>query len=231
MGISGQGNLLRLYRAPNGHEAEVQRLLSEVSYPVPSSGKEGRSTIFINLRPKFTGGGYFVLSAPKSIQEGVKELLKVLATTPPKAPRSTVQGDYWVVVGHPATEGEVAIPAKLEEVKKALQPLLGLVPMRFTLLEKFQLTAVEGKRSTVVGRHGEVRQSTVVGQDGLELDLNIKVDQASGGTRGNLMTQVKLQPGQFAVLGQTGLKPAKNQDASHEEEATLFYIARLNLVN
>src|SRR5687767_1289705 len=82
-----QAHVLRTYQVSPGQEKRAERLLREVSYPVQVVSAQGAQTQFVRLNPQVTGDGYFVLSAPASIHEGVRELLDKLAQT--KAPPSS----------------------------------------------------------------------------------------------------------------------------------------------
>ena len=69
----------------------------------------------------FTGNGYFVLSAPESIHEGVRQLLDELAKHPAAPPQASIDTTYWLVLGWPAKDA--VIPDRLAEIAPALKTL------------------------------------------------------------------------------------------------------------
>jgi hypothetical protein len=212
--------LLRTYQVPAGQEKLVERLLDgTTSYPVSTVSAQGIQTQFVNPRPHFTGNGYFVLSAPESIHEGVRQLLAELGKhgAPPAQP--SIDATYWLVLGWPGKDA--ALPERLGEIAPALKTLGSLGPMRFELLERLELVALDGQEARTTGQAVHIKQTA--SRDGSMFQLRIEA-AADGEIAGRVETAVSVKPGQFAVFGQSGFVPKGAMLT--EPKPTLFYIIR-----
>jgi len=211
---------LRTYKVPDGQEKLVERLLDgTTSYPVSTVSAQGQQTQFVNPRPHFTGNGYFVLGAPEAIHEGVRQLLDELAKHPAPPAQPSIDASYWLVLGWP---GKTApLPERLGEIAPALKTLDNLGAMRFELLERVELVALDGQTAHATGQNVELEQTA--SRDGAVFQLRVKVN-ANGEIRGKIETTVTVKPGQFAVFGQSGFIPVGA--ALVEPKPTLFYVIR-----
>jgi len=212
--------VMRTYKVPQGQEKLVGRLLhNTTSYPIAVMSEKGINNQLITPQPHFTGNGYFVLSAPENIQDGVRQLLDELAKNPqPPAPAS-IDATYWLVLGWPAKETTAS--DRLGEIAPALKGLANLGPMRFDLLERLEVLALDGDEARTIGNTAEVKQTAA--RDGNALELRLEVT-AHGDSPGKVDTTVTVKTGQFAVFGQSGFVP--KGAAQSEPKPTLFYVVR-----
>lgn len=217
---------LRTYAVPAGHEQDLKRLLESSSYPVSVVSQQGTQTQFVRLNPQFTGSGYFVLSAPAGIHDGVKGLIDVLGKAPAPRAASTIEVGYWLVLGWPAAQTEVS--PQLAEAADALKQLGNLGPMRFEPLEKLTLAALDGEEGETTGRLATIKQVAASGNDAVKLNVEIMVRGFEGPA--SVQTALELKPGQFAVLARAGYTPgreARGTDLTAPAgEPTLFYLVR-----
>jgi hypothetical protein len=212
--------VLKTYKVPPGQEKLVQRLLDgTTSYPVSVVSAQGNQTQFVNPRPHFTGNGYFVLSAPETIHEGVRQLLDELGKHPAAPPQASIDTTYWLVLGWPAKDA--VIPDRLAEIAPALKTLSSLGPMRFDLLERLALVALNDQEARASGQTAKIKQTA--SHDSGAFELRVEVE-TTGETLGRIDTTVTVKPGQFAVFGQSGfvLRGAMLTDP----RPTLFYVVR-----
>jgi hypothetical protein len=212
--------VMRTHKVPQGQEKLVERLLhNTTSYPIAVMSEKGINTQLVNPVPHFTGNGYFVLSAPENIQEGVRQLLDELAKNPaPPAPAS-IDATYWLVLGWPAKETSVA--DRLNEITPALKGLANLGPMRFDLLERIELVALDGDEARTLGHSAEIKQTAARDGNVFELRLDIST---FGDSASKVNTAVTVKAGQFAIFGQSGFVP--KGAAQTEPKPTLFYVVR-----
>jgi len=181
--------------------------------------EKGINTQLINPQPHFTGNGYFVLSAPENIQDGVRQLLDELAKNPAPPVPASIDATYWLVLGWPAKE--TSVPDRLNEITPALKGLASLGPMRFDLLERLELVALDGDEAHTVGHSAEIHQTAARDGNSFELRINLRAD---GDPPGKVDTTVSVKTGQFAVFGQSGFVPRGAAQA--EPKPTLFYVVR-----
>ena len=213
---------LRTYQIPPGQQKTVERLLRGNSYPVTVMGdKAVLQTQFVRLNPQFTGDGYFILSAPATIQEGVKQLLEELKTRPPTTGPTSIETTYWLVLGYP--NGKTEIPDALAAVAPALKGIGDLGAMRFEPYETVQVSALDGDEARAVANRAEVKQTASADKDSIDVRLEIKVKGADA--PGIIDTAVRVKVGQYAVLGEAGFKP-DNANKLDDKQPTLFYIVR-----
>lgn len=217
-----QTQVMRTYQVPPGHQKDVERLLRGNHYPVTVIGgdKAVLQTQFVRLEPQFTGDGYFVLSAPVGIQEGVKQLLEELKSHPAMTGPTSIETTYWMVLGFPSAKTE--IPDSLAAITPALKGISDLGTMRFEPYETVQLSSLDGDEARATASRAEVRQTASADKDGFDIRLEIKVYGAD--TNGIIDTSVRVKSGQFAVLGEAGFK-LQNAGLT-DPRPTLFYVVR-----
>jgi hypothetical protein len=216
--------VMRTYRVPPGQDKAVERLLRGNSYPVSAASDKGvADTHFVRLNPQFTGDGYFILTAPTGIQEGVVQLLDELKTRPAASGPTSIENTYWLVLGYPSAKPE--IPEQLSTIAPALKGIADLGPMRFEPYETIQVTSLDGDEARATARLAEVRQTASADKDAIDIRLEIKVrgDEDSS-TKDEIETNVRVKPGQFSVLGEAGFKPKGL--GPNDVTPTLFYVVR-----
>lgn len=216
-------HVLKTYEIPPGHAKSLERLLRGNSYPIQIVTKDGAQTQFVRLNPQFTRSGFFVLSAPETIHAGVAEILaKVAASKPTEGPPS-LEVTYWLVLAWPTDKGEAEVPADLAVIGKQLAETTELGPRRFELLERLDITALDGEEGKTHGQYGIVRHTASSVGDAVELRLDITI--MGGRKEAGLETAVSIRPNQLAVLGQVGYIPARPA-AEGSDMPTLLFVAR-----
>lgn len=214
-------HVLKTYEIPPGHARSLERLLRGTSYPIQVVTEGGAQTQFVRLNPQFTGGEFFVLSAPESIHAGVKEVLaKVAASKSVEASRS-LEVTYWLVLAWPATGAEAPMPPELQSIGETLGSTAELGPRRFELLERLEITTLDGEEGKTNGQYGVVRHTASMVGDGVELRLSINI--MGGRKDAGLETAVNLRPDQLAVLGQVGYIPQRYEG---DGMPALLFVAR-----
>ena len=222
-----QAHILRTYKVPDGQDKRVERLLRGLSYPVQVVSAQGTQTQFVHMGPQLIGDGYLTLSAPAGIQDGVRQLLDELKSSKVPAPPATVETTLWMILGWPAKER--AVSPELADAAGALDALASLGPMRFELLDRTQILAVDGEEATASGNAiDRLVETAVVDGDAIELRLVVRVRGGQAPT--GIETAVSVKPGQFAILGQAGYMPNTPTTAlpgsGRDGRASLFYVVR-----
>lgn len=212
--------VMRTYQVPSGQDKTVERLLRGNSYPIQVVSPAGTNAQFVSLRPQFTGDGYFVLSAPIGIHEGVRQLLEELKTHPAKSGPPSVDVTYWFVLGYPSKDA--VIPDQVAELAPALKSMANLGAMRFELFEKIEVNALDGEEAHTVAEHAEVRQTASIDKDSVQLRIEVKA--AGEAAAAFINTMVTTHPGQLTVLGQGGFRPRGTPSSA--QSSTLFYMIR-----
>ena len=215
---SETAHILRTYQVPQGQDKTVARLLRGNMYPIQVTGAQGTQTQFVHLNPQLTGDGYFVLSAPIGIHEGVRQLLEELKSRRPKTGSPSVDVTYWLVLGYPSKES--VIPDQLADLAPALKTMTNLGAMRFELFEKLEVNALDGEEARAKGARVELKQTASIDKDDVELRIEA---QTAGDPWNKMETVITTHPGQFAALGQSGFH---FQGAPATDLPTLFYVIR-----
>lgn len=219
--------VMRTYKVPPGQEKLVQRLLDgTTSYPISVVSAQGAQTQLINARPHFTGNGYFVLSAPENIQDGVKQLMEQLAATPAPPAQTSIDATYWLVVGYPAKETTVS--DRLGEVAPAIKAISNLGPMKFDLLERLEVVGLDGDEVHTAGHSSDLRQTASRDADAISLRVEL---QTQGDQPGKVNTTLTIKPNQFVVMGQSGYVPHGHMTDDPSQLPTLFYVVRARPAN
>jgi hypothetical protein len=220
-----QTTVLRTYVIPSGQQKVVERLLRGNSYPISVVSDKGAQTQFVHLNPQFTGDGYFILSAPIGIHEGVAQLLEELKSRPPTTGPTSIETTYWLVVGYPSAKTE--IPSSLDAIAPALKGISDLGTIKFEPYETLQVTALDGEEAKAIANRAQVRQTVSADKDSFDLRVQLEMRNTTSVPVGTIETSVRVKSGQFAVLGEAGFKPPGAQGAPLEDpRATLFYVLR-----
>ena len=198
---------LKTYSVPHGFESEVRSMLRTALGT--DENRVGRAS----LGP----AGKLLVVAPPGVQEGVAALIRELGELDsPPPPPIPVNMTFWLVVGEPldpATmkSGEYSVKGhNLGDVAPALEQISQTQgPQEFELLERLRLSSTGDDWARVRGLHVQIEQRASAVQDSVVADLRILMQQYS------LNTQVKLRPGQFVVLGQSGYE---------QGELALYYV-------
>jgi hypothetical protein len=211
-------NVLRTYQIPAGHQKDVERMLDVAYYPLSSS------TTMIKARPAFVGG-LMVLSAPEAIQEGVAELIRRLDGAPATPSVKTIEVTYWLVIAHPADKE--LIDQQLAALQAPLKELARVGTFHYELLERLQLSALDGQSGKLKSRLAKIQQTAGLEGDHVSLDFEMNtmldIDHEA-----SMHTALRLKPEQFGVLGEVGWDPSgKPLTASRD---IMFVIARARAV-
>ena len=219
-------HVLKTYQVPAGHETALKRLLQGNSYPIQVISDNGAQTQFVRLNPQFTGSGYFVLSAPEGIHDGVRGLLDVVTKQDLKATQPLVKVTYWLVLGWPSDKTEIG--PQLEAISEPLGELTSLGTMRFELLESLNITALDGEEGIARGRLATTKHTGFVENGKIELRLEIQV--RGKGPDALIETVLSIKPDQYAVLGQAGYTPDSTPiERMGNAGPTLFYLAHAEI--
>ena len=93
--------------------------------------------------------------------------------------------------------------------------------MRFDLLERLSLIALDDQEARASGQSAKVKQTA--SHDSGAFELRVEVE-AAGEMLGRIDTTVTVKPGQFAVFGQSGFVP--RGALLTDPRPTLFYVVR-----
>jgi hypothetical protein len=191
-GTNGTGEeelVLRSYAAPGrAHELEepIRRLLL----------LKERQVGTVQVGP----GDQLLVLAPRSVHEGLAELIANQADAGGATAPSSVLMTYWFVAAQPA-----ARKVQRAEELKEIQPVLDEIedaqgPQDFRLIEGVRLRQAEGNGGGATTPKVEIRQRISVS------DGNVVAWIRADPVGPNLIdTTVNLRAGQFLVLGQLGL--------------------------
>jgi hypothetical protein len=198
--------VLESYQVPVGYEGEIRSTLRS------ALGETGGR---VSVGPS----GTILVLATQQVQRGVKTFIDELAAkgAPPATPQPVTMS-YWIVLGAPATGDRY----RLEDVAlKEIEPALAEVsdsqgPQRFKLLERAQLASAGDDWDQSNGRYLSVEQRVTLLQDVVVGNVRLRLREH------NLATEIKLEPGQIVVLGQTGVS---DWTSSADFKAdTLYYV-------
>lgn len=202
---------LRTYSVPHGFENEVRSMLRTALGTDES--RVGRAS----LGP----AGKLLVVAPPGVQEGVAELIRELAELESAPPTPVpVTMTFWLIVGDPsvtldADSGYSVKGRGLDDIAPALEQISQTQgAQEFELLERLRLSSTGDDWARVRGLHAQIEQRAAAVQDSIVADLRLLMRQYS------LSTQVKLKPGQFVVLGQSGYE---------QDQLALYYVITSDL--
>jgi hypothetical protein len=170
--------------------------------------------------------GQLLVTAPASVQAGVKRLLLDISERKP-GPTPTIGFDVWVVK---ATAASATSPSgALTEIEPALAVIRKSQGSRnFEVLEKLSTQARPGREASNVS--GAMMQAEIratlrkidATQSLVAAKINVSVSP-SAGSHAHLEAQAELRPGELLVIGQSALP---GRDAS---KAQIYYIVRATL--
>ena len=173
--------MLVSYSVPEGKEEMAQNILSSVLWRKDSPvGRVHRG-----------GAGMIHVVAPASVQAGVADFVKPIATAPQRAP-ATIQMDYWRV----AVAADGSPSSTLPEIKEALDAVGA--NKTFKVMSHKTLLSQEGHHAENRSRDFRVEQNIARDADGIVGNLGLKSEI------GEVDTRVRLKVGQSLVLGQLG---------------------------
>lgn len=211
---------LRTYEVAPEHQDDLQRVLRQVL----GSGETrlGRVTA--------GPGGTFIVVAPESIQNGIRNMLSN-GFTPSPAP-TQVKLTYWLLVGRPVDSGtepatySVSGPRRLAHLEPVMTQLVAAQgSTEFTLLEEVRVLSMVQDQGRASGKLATVEQT--VTQAGEQMVAYVAI----GMGRHSFESQVSLRTGQYLVVGQAGLDvrgfgPDSEPfpDSQPGDDLTLYYV-------
>jgi hypothetical protein len=206
--------VLRTYKVPPRLQNEVRGTLLTAM-----GGRSEAPVGQVSVGP----GGTLVVVAPESVHEGIEQLVTELGSVESSSLEPVpVQLTYWLVVGRPAADPPGGPQPRTAASLHAIAPVLTELtrsqgPMEFSLLERLQLASLGEDSAEMTGGVATIRQRASVVGANVVADLRITAGPAT------IETRVKIEPGQFLVLGQSGYRDRE------EPEATLFYVISSNV--
>lgn len=150
--------------------------------------------------------------APEAIQQELAKVLQELQNLP--APKhNMLQSQYWVLQARPRTNEQASntIP-ELNDALAAIEKAQG--PLQFQLLERLEVTTVNGHRAEIKGRHAAIEQNL----DWTETAVAGSLTVQNGRGELALNTDISLPPGKTLVLGMMA--------SPSEPDTSLYYVAR-----
>ncbi len=175
----------------------------------------------VNLSPT----GQILVIAPPSIQEGVEQILKDVASRKPAATPS-IRFEAWLVTASPGAAGDSPDLKEVEPALRALEQSKGAA--RFELLEKLSTQAQSGQNSSVRGERASLSVTGSLRRDGKDQPvvaalLMLNANTSHGEAAPSIKAQTELRPGELLVLGQSGLSEGAVAGRA------LYYIVRATL--
>jgi hypothetical protein len=185
---------LRSYRVPDGMGQQLRSLLGNVLSGVEKDNLLGRASLAPN--------GELVVVAPATVQRGVEDLLKEIASVPRKG-LTTVEIGYWLVGTRPGAAPKDQ-SGELSEVARALGSQLP-ANVHLELIEKLRLQSMTDESAEMWGRNLQVHQMAAASEGRIVADLRLSRSHESSANR--VETRVQLTPGQLLVLAESGDQP------------------------
>ena len=204
---------LRTYSVPHGYENEIRSMLRT------TLGTDETSIGRAAIGP----GGKLVVVAPTAVHRGIQQFVKELDSIENAPPPTPVALSYWMIAGRPSsgtTPYQVMGKQPLDDVQQALEQIvLSQGPTDFTLIERLKLVSIGEDTARISGRIVGVSQQASVAAQG-DVIARIRI----GMRRYSLETEVKLEPGQFVVLGNTGYDGGFDGQQTDERELMLYFV-------
>jgi hypothetical protein len=174
-------------------------------------------------RVTLSPSGQLLVIAPPSIQKGVEQVLRDVASRePPRTP--SIHFEAWLVTASPGAPADSPNLKEIEPALRALEQSKG--PAHFELLEKLSTQTRSGQNSSVQGEHAllSVTGSLLRGNKDQPiiaalLDLTVH----GHGPPPFIKAQTELRPGELLVVGQSNLSDGPDADRA------LYYIVRATL--
>jgi hypothetical protein len=215
-GTSGAGEeelVLRSYAAPGrAHELEepIRRVLRLGDHPVGS----------VQVGP----GDQLLVLAPRSVHDGLAELIASQTDAGGATAPSSVLMAYWFVAAQPAAQ-EVQRAEELKEIKPVLDEVEDTQGRQdFRLIEGVRLRQAEGTGGGATAPRVAIRQRISVSDGSVVAWIRIRTDPVGPVL---IETTVNLRAGQFLVLGQLGLDRKLDpfpRPAAHRPVQTALYV-------
>lgn len=209
---------LRTYTVPQGFENEIRSMLRS------ALGTEESRIGRVSVGP----GGKLVVVAPAPIHRGIRQLIDELGDVENAPPPKPVTLTYWMVAGRPGSGAtgsyEVVGPRALDEVRSALEGIAASQgAMEFELIERLELVSIGEDTASISGRQTGIDQRAAVVDGSVIADVKIQM------RRYGVHSEVKLERGQFVVLGNTGYDGGFNGEPTGETEVALYFIITSDL--
>ena len=206
--------MLKTYVVPGGQVSEVGSMLNRLM----------RNNEEILGKASVTPGGQLVVLGPEGIHQGIAELLETIGELEPSGPPPTIEFTYWLVLGRASDEPkDLTRDGTIAPALQSLSQSQGA--MEFQLMERIKVRSVSGEHAQTMGERAEIRQIATVSKDFVIANLNIESRGPS-----KIETQVRIPPGKLIVLGETGFRP-RGKDKDRDEQATLYYIMKANILD
>lgn len=216
-----EATTLRSYEVRPEIAHEVQSALTSALDSGNPSAPYGRVTL--------SPSGQLLVAAPPSIQTGVEQILKDVASHKLTATPS-IHYEAWLVAGSSGTPTDAANLKEILPALHAVEQSTGAT--HFELLEKLSTQTQSGHDSEVQGRMAQLRVTGSLRRDDkdqplITAALRMQLFPTPGrnvfGPPPDIRAQTELRPGELLVLGQSSLPDATDQNRS------LFYIVRATL--
>jgi hypothetical protein len=197
----------RTHQIPAGHASEVRRLFEAqvITFPISVVSSAGTNTQFVNPTPTFLGNDRFVLAATPEIHDELDRMLAAMAKAP-AIREVTYSVTYWAIEADPSAS--VEIPADLEDVKPVLESLKGLGPRKFKIIDRAATHSLDGMKAGVKSRELDIQQTLSSEADGLQLALELQLNEQAPGSPSNskLHTKLDIALDKPIVLAETALE-------------------------
>lgn len=209
---------MAVYDAPAGTAQQIKNVLQQAFYRNEQTPPVARATV--------TPDGKIIVTGPKSVQDGVANLMKNVGKLEAQ-PIPTIELKYWLVL---AKRGANGVPPELAELTSTLNAVSGASGgLDFELLEELTIRSQADDDGEVEGKNAKLWQ--VASVTGGTLTARIDIDPV-GPSR--LKTRVQLEKGQTLVLGESGfeLHPMmlKAGTTGSIESRKLFYVVRPTVI-
>lgn len=126
-------------------------------------------------------GGVLLVTAPPSIQAGVRELVESDLTGPgPSGPAVSIRMTYWILAGRPLPPSSADTPFRILGTRptQVIEPALAEIarvagPTEFAVLDVVRLTSLAQDTATIAGPTGQVTQTAIVDDDRVVADVRL----------------------------------------------------------